>query len=260
MDGLFWMQAYGNKRELLRGIGDPNTRRYVEMNYGPWDRLQDNAPFVVGAGANLPDVTSDEAAAAVSEERGEALRSPTPSPAGRRGPSHRTLSSSRRNLTAQNSTKPLPWPMRFRVLMLNDNGPATVGNEKPPSTLSSGPSKRMKTSFSATKPPMKLTDAAWSARLARYAHMQLQKGLPVPAAYKRESPGTGPERVRRIYYAGDSNAGAKTIAINLPNDEEVQLKTGARRLSSMPSRKSSPHRGQAFSHRRMPEDGGHGAF
>jgi hypothetical protein len=33
-----------------------------------------------------------------------------------------------------------------------------------------------------------------------------------------------------VYYAGDCNAGSKTIAINLPNDEEVQLKKGTRRL------------------------------
>ena len=35
---------------------------------------------------------------------------------------------------------------------------------------------------------------------------------------------------RSIYYAGHSNAGGKTIAINLPNDEQVQLKKGTRRL------------------------------
>src|SRR5690606_37704020 len=33
-----------------------------------------------------------------------------------------------------------------------------------------------------------------------------------------------------LYYAGHSNAGSKTIAINLPNDEEVQLAKGTRRL------------------------------
>ena len=33
-----------------------------------------------------------------------------------------------------------------------------------------------------------------------------------------------------VYYAGDSNAGSKTIAINLPNDETVQLEKGTRRL------------------------------
>jgi hypothetical protein len=33
-----------------------------------------------------------------------------------------------------------------------------------------------------------------------------------------------------VYYAGDCNSGSKTIAINLPNDEEVQLAKGTRRL------------------------------
>ena len=33
-----------------------------------------------------------------------------------------------------------------------------------------------------------------------------------------------------VYFAGDANAGSKTIAINLPNDEEVQLARGTRRL------------------------------
>jgi hypothetical protein len=33
-----------------------------------------------------------------------------------------------------------------------------------------------------------------------------------------------------IYYAGDCNAGSKTIAINLPNDNKVQLAKGSRRL------------------------------
>ena len=33
-----------------------------------------------------------------------------------------------------------------------------------------------------------------------------------------------------VYYAGDCNSGSKTIAINLPNDEAVQLAKGTRRL------------------------------
>jgi hypothetical protein len=60
----------------------------------------------------------------------------------------------------------------------------------------------------------------------------LQRGLPVPDAYKAETPGSDSElnAYDVVYYAGDCNAGAKTIAINLPNDEEVQLKKGTRRL------------------------------
>ncbi|RZL51824.1 MAG: Zn-dependent hydrolase, partial [Pedobacter sp.] len=32
-----------------------------------------------------------------------------------------------------------------------------------------------------------------------------------------------------VYYAGDCNAGSKTIAVNLPNDEEIQQQKGTRR-------------------------------
>jgi hypothetical protein len=77
-------------------------------------------------------------------------------------------------------------------------------------------------------------DKAWSARLARYAALlpALQRGLPVPEAYKRERPGTDSDlnAYDAVYYAGEANAGSKTIAINLPNDEEVQLRKGTRRL------------------------------
>ena len=77
-------------------------------------------------------------------------------------------------------------------------------------------------------------DMSWSERLKKYAAMlpELQKSLPVPDEYKQESPGTNSDlnAYDVIYYSGDCNAGSKTIAINLPNDEEVQLKKGSRRL------------------------------
>jgi len=41
-----------------------------------------------------------------------------------------------------------------------------------------------------------------------------------------------------IYYAGDCNAGSKTIAINLPNDPEVQLAVGSRKLQLKNSMKA----------------------
>ena len=106
------------------------------------------------------------------------------------------------------------------------------------STWSSARSRPTSTSSSATRPAAEayvlLKDKAWSARLARYAALlpALQRGLPVPEAYKRERPGTDSDlnAYDALYYAGDANAGSKTIAINLPNDEEVQLRKGTRRL------------------------------
>jgi len=79
-----------------------------------------------------------------------------------------------------------------------------------------------------------IKDQEWSERLARYIRLLpgLQRGLPVDEAYKSEEPGADSQlnAYDAIYYAGDSNAGSKTIAINLPNDEEVQLAKGTRRL------------------------------
>jgi hypothetical protein len=79
-----------------------------------------------------------------------------------------------------------------------------------------------------------IKDQAWSERLARFAQFMpdLQRGLPVPDAYKQEMPGTDADlnAYDVAYVAGDANSGSKTIAINLPNDEEVQLAKGTRRL------------------------------
>jgi hypothetical protein len=79
-----------------------------------------------------------------------------------------------------------------------------------------------------------LKDLQWSEQLARFAKYlpELQRSLPVDDAYKAQMPGTDADlnAYDVIYYAGHSNAGSKTIAINLPNDEEVQLQKGTRRL------------------------------
>ena len=51
MDDLFWRQAYGDDyQEWLASIGVDEARRFAELNYGPWDRLNDEAPFMEGVG------------------------------------------------------------------------------------------------------------------------------------------------------------------------------------------------------------------
>ena len=55
MDDLFWAQAYpGDRGKLLAGIPDPTVRRFAEINYGPWDRLEGDQPFVAGVGPRPP--------------------------------------------------------------------------------------------------------------------------------------------------------------------------------------------------------------
>src|SRR5829696_916502 len=54
MHGLFWRQTYGDKMALLNSIKDPAQRRFAEINYGPWDRLESDVPFVPGVGPKPP--------------------------------------------------------------------------------------------------------------------------------------------------------------------------------------------------------------
>jgi hypothetical protein len=79
-----------------------------------------------------------------------------------------------------------------------------------------------------------IKDMEWSERLSKYTKVlpELQEGLPVGDEYKQETPGRDSDlnAYDAVYYAGDANAGSKTIAINLPNDEKVQLEKGTRRL------------------------------
>jgi hypothetical protein len=84
MDPIFWREAYGDRDSLMRQIASADARRFVDVNDGPWDRLENDAPFIpeIGpkpAGANFypPGMTKEEfdSAAATSKPRGDSLRS-----------------------------------------------------------------------------------------------------------------------------------------------------------------------------------------
>lgn len=58
MDEIFWYEAYGEKEKLLSLTNNEYLRKYFLINYGPWERLNNNQPFInkVGekpAGANF---------------------------------------------------------------------------------------------------------------------------------------------------------------------------------------------------------------
>ena len=50
MDEMFWYEAYGEKEEFLSDVSDDRVKRHFMINYGPWDRLENNVPFVDGVG------------------------------------------------------------------------------------------------------------------------------------------------------------------------------------------------------------------
>jgi hypothetical protein len=67
MDDLFWREAYGNRAELMKILESDAERRFAEINYGPWDRLRENEPFIQGVNPKAPgaqfypeDMTTEE--------------------------------------------------------------------------------------------------------------------------------------------------------------------------------------------------------
>jgi peptidase M49-like protein len=265
MDAIFWQQAYGNKDSLLRQLHDSATRRYAEINYGPWDRLDNNAPFVNGVGPKPPgaafyprDMTKEEfeTAAKASPSRAKTLKNlytvvrRNPAGALEAVPYHQVFGDQLKAATgklreaatlAEDPGLKRYLELRARALETDEYQPsdfAWLAMKTNTIELVIGPIETYEDQLFGYKASHEafvlLKDRDWSARLARYTAMLpgLQKELPVPAAYKREKPGSDSDlnAYDVLYYAGDANAGSKTIAINLPNDEEVQLKKGTRRL------------------------------
>jgi hypothetical protein len=265
MDDAYWQQSFGDKEDLLSGLESEALRRYAEINYGPWDRLEENEPFVEGyeekpEGANFypEDMTKEEleTAAAESEERAKALKSLyTMVRRNDRGDLEtipysvffeESFGSASNELRQAASLAEDPALKRYLELradaLLSDDYRASdmAWMDMKDNTLDIviGPIETYEDQLlgykAANEAFVLVKDREWSARLSRYASLlpELQKALPVEEPYKRESPGLQSDlnAYDVIYYAGDGNAGAKAIAVNLPNDEEVQLQKGARRL------------------------------
>ena len=259
MNNCFWYEAYGPRKQFLASLKDLQVRRFAKINYGPWDRLNGNRPFVEGVsekplGANYypADMTKAEFEAANlsgkdslytflrRDEDGklkvvpyrEQFKQPMQRAAG---------------LLRQAAGLAEDVGLR-RYLMLRAD--ALLTDDYQPSDLAwldmhdntidvvIGPIENYEDKLYGYKTAHEcfvlVKDKAWSGRLAKYSKFlpDLQATLPVPDKYKQEEPGTDTElnAYDVIYYAGDCNAGSKTIAINLPNDEQVQLQKGTRRL------------------------------
>ena len=259
MDELFWQQAWGDPQPLLEGLTDAPTRQLALINFGPWDRLDGDRPFIAGVGARPPgarfypsDISRAELDALPAAER-QSQYSLVQRGAERKlatVPYHvafaRPLRAAADHLRAAAALSDEPsfaaWlRVRAAALESDDYRPSdlawmdmkanrydlVIGAVEDYEDQLLG----VRTSYEAV---LLRKDLEWSARLAHYVALlpELQRGLPVPAQYKREKPGTASDlnAYDALFYAGDANTGAKVIAINLPNDEAVQLAKGTRRL------------------------------
>ena len=259
MDELFWYDAYGSKEDFLTSIDGADQKAFAMINYGPWDRLNGNAAFIEGtpdkpAGANYypTDMTKDEFEASTladkadlytyirRDDQGELISVPYHKQFAKEVSEVSRLLLEAAELAEDEGLKKY-LTLRAAAITTDDyqaSDMAWLDMKSNQIDVVIGPIETYEDQLygykAAHEAYVLVKDLEWSQRLAKYAAFlpDLQRGLPVPAAYKAESPGTDTElnAYDVFYYAGDCNSGSKTIAINLPNDEEVQLAKGTRRL------------------------------
>jgi hypothetical protein len=226
MDALFWKQAHGDRDALLAGIDDPATRRFVEINYGPWDRLDGGAPFVAGVGPRPPganfypaDMTKEEFEAADlpgkdglytlvrRNEAGELVVVPYHEEyAEELGRAAELLREAAKVATDEGFRNYLQ--LRADALLSGDYQPsdmAWMDMKTSPIDVVIGPIESYEDGLFGTKTAFEafvlVKDVEWSERLAKFAqHLPaLQRGLPVEAAVQGRVAGLGrrPQRLRR---------------------------------------------------------------
>ena len=259
MDDLYWQQAYGDKDRLLSSLTDKQALAFVRKNYGPWDRLDGDKPFLKGVGekplgANFypADMTKAEFEAFDNSGKIGLYSVLRRDDAGQLTviPYHILYKAELTKAAdllrkaagfADNAEFKNYLLMRAEAITTDDYQPSDFAWMDMKSNLVEMVIGAIETYEdllfgyrAAYEAYVLIKDPVWSERLARFTAVlpELQRGLPVPDAYKAETPGTDSDlnAYDVIYYGGHSNAGSKTIAINLPNDEEVQLKKGTRRL------------------------------
>ncbi|HEX5787743.1 MAG TPA: Zn-dependent hydrolase [Woeseiaceae bacterium] len=260
MDDLFWRQSFSDDYiPWLEQLPAGPVREFALLNYGPWDRLANEAPFVAGFGAKPlganfypPDMTKEEFEAAYLPGKAGLYSLVRRNDAGQlilvpyhvaySEPLHRAAELLREASGFAESAEFATYLKLRAAALLSDEYQTSdlywMDVKDNEIDLVIGPIETYEDRLfgyrAAYESYVLVKDLEWSNRLGRYAAFlpDLQEGLPVPDEYKQESPGMDSDlnAYDVVYYAGHSNAGSKTIAINLPNDEQVQLEKGTRRL------------------------------
>ncbi|MFC2104804.1 Zn-dependent hydrolase, partial [Bacteroidota bacterium] len=256
---IFWKEAYGNKDELCNSITDPAAKDFVKINYGPWERLNNNEPFLEGigpkpAGAQFypTDITKEEFEAFEAEdktslytvirrnEEGKLISIPYHIAFKEETDKAIELIKKATELAEDEGFKKY-LELRAEALATDDyfaSDLAWMSMKSNKIDFIVGPIENYEDALYGYKAAHEsfilIKDLEWSEKLTKFAALlpELQKSLPVADEYKAEVPGSDSDlgAYDAVFYAGDCNAGSKTIAINLPNDERVHIEKGSRKL------------------------------
>ncbi|MCL1821380.1 MAG: Zn-dependent hydrolase [Prolixibacteraceae bacterium] len=259
MEEIFWKEAYGDREMLLNGVDDPKMLKFLKINYGPWERLNNNEPFIKGYGEKphgacfYPlDMTREEfenwdepAKASLytliqRDKSGKIIAVPYHRAFAPEIEKAAKLLHIAAGLAEDDGLKKY-LTLRAKALQTDDyfeSDMAWMDMKTNAIDFVIGPIENYEDQLFGYKAAHEsfilIKDKEWSQKLEKYTALLpgLQKALPVEQAYKNETPGTGSDMnvYNAVYYAGDCNAGSKTIAINLPNDEKVRELRGSRKL------------------------------
>nr|WP_306436017.1 Zn-dependent hydrolase [Odoribacter splanchnicus] len=259
MEAIYWQTAYGDKEQLFEGITDSALIKYLSINYGPWDRLDANRPFLETAGpkplgANFypQDMTKSEFEALQDprktdwysivrrDEKGALKVIPYHEAYPEQIRKAASLLKQAAQLAEDEGLRNY-LTLRSEALLTDDylkSDLAWMDMKDNTLDIVIGPIETYEDALFGYKAShsgqILVKDKDWSKKLSLYAQYlpKLQENLPVPAAYKKEKANANPDMNAYdvIYYAGDCNAGSKNIAINLPNDPRVHAAKGSRKL------------------------------
>lgn len=259
MKQLFWEQTIGGKQPFMGQIKDADAKKFAAINYGPWDRLNNNKSFIkeIGPkpeGANFypADMTREEFENWQNPDKKSLYTLIRRDGEGNLKSVWYHEAYATRLKKAADLLKKAAEIVKNPELKkyLNLRAEALLTSEYLESDFAwmemkdanidfvVGPIENYEDALYGYKAAFEsfilIKDPVWSKKLAKFSKMlpDLQKQLPVKEQYKKEVPGTKSDMnaYDAVYYAGDCDAGSKTIAINLPNDEEVHVKYGTRKL------------------------------
>ena len=259
MDDIFWMQNIGDREKFLATIDDPDTRNYAMINYGPWDEMENLTPFIDAYGEKPAgsefyphDMTKEEFEAfddpnktslytLIRRDDDGSLKTVWYHEAFQDQVTKASELLKKASELAGDKEFAQYLALRSEALLTDDYQPsdfAWLDVKNNNVDLVIGPIENYTDQLFGYKAAQEayilIKDKEWSDKLSKYAAFlpQLQKELPVDPVYKQETPGSDADlnAYDVVYYAGDCNLAGKTIAINLPNDEVVQLKKGSRKL------------------------------
>ena len=259
MEEIYWLQVFPDRDIALASMMDPNVSRFFRINYGPWERLNGNLPYLSGYGPKPRG--SGFYPADMSLEEFESLDDPEktslytlivrdPDGSLRVVPYHEAYASQVQKASellkeaAELADDPgfkKYLELRAEALLTDDYFPsdmAWMDMKDNDIDFVVGPIENYEDALfnykAAHESFILIKDKSWSEKLAYINSVlpRMQLSLPVPEIYKQEVPGSNSDlgAYDVIYYAGDCNAGSKTIAINLPNDERVHASKGSRKL------------------------------